>query len=216
MGDGRNDTAPAEFFSKAHGAFQFRGGAHADRLRKRFQQGKILLRHRPLEPSRILGARLGGSEVRAFEMDSRELGAVRIPRQRLAISPDGPLIIGKGCGRERRRHGRRPMQGMLPGRNQVGLHRPVQEIVPPAAMDMHVDESGADPLPAGIDHLPFGRLALGNDGLDPAVPDDQGDPSPDAFRQEEAPATEDSNRHYSLTFKTSPASRATVSFQSSV
>ena len=105
---------------------------------------------------------------------------------------------------------------MLPGRFQVRLHRPVQEIVPPAAMDMHVDESGADPLPGGIDHLPFGRLGLGDDGLDPAVPDDQGEPGPDAFRQEEASAAKDSDGHYSLTFRTSPASRATVSFQSSV
>ena len=108
------------------------------------------------------------------------------------------------------------MQGMLPGRHQIGFHRPVQEIVSPAAMDMHVDESGADPLPGGIDHLPSGRFGLGDDGLDPAVPDNQGHPGPDAFRQKEAPAAEDGNGHYSLTFKTSPASRATVSFQSSV
>ncbi len=216
MGNGRDDAAAPEFLAEAHGPFEFRGGAHADRLRKRLQQRKILLRHRPLEPGRILGARLGQGKVWTFEMDPGELRSLFVQGKRLAIGTDGPLIIGKGSGRERRRHGRRPMQGMLPGRHQVGFHRPVQEIVPPAAMDMHVDESGTDPLSGGIDHLPFGRFGLGDDGFDPAVPDDEGHPGSDTFRQEEASAAEDGNGHYSLTFKTSPASRATVSFQSSV
>ena len=82
-------------------------------------------------------------------------------------------------------------------------------------MDMHVNESRRDELPPGIDPEPFRSFGLGDDGVDPAVPDHQREPGPDAFGQQEPPARE-YRRHYSLTFRTSPASRATVSFQSSV
>ena len=99
VGNGRDDAAAPEFLPKAHGAFELRGGTYTDRLRKRLQQRKILLRHRPLEPGGILGARLGRSEVRAFEMDSRELRPLFVQGKRLAIGADGPLIIGKGSGR---------------------------------------------------------------------------------------------------------------------
>ena len=147
-------------------------------------------------------------------MKAHELCAVPIQGQRLTIGAYGPPVISHGGRCKGGSHRRRPVEGVLPGRFQVGFHGPVQEVVPPAAVDMHVDESRGNVLPAGIDHPAFRSFSFGNDSLDPAVGNEERQTRPDSLRQQQ-PASEKDHPH-SLTFSTSPASRATVSFQSSV
>ena len=104
-------------------------------------------------------------------MDARKPGPGDVQRQGFPVGADRPLVVGVGGRRQGRRHSRRSVQGMLPGRFQISLHGSVQEIVPPAAMDMQVDESRGDKLASGIDPFSRRRVGLGDDGLDPAVPD---------------------------------------------
>jgi hypothetical protein len=205
----------AEFVAQPERPRQLRRRADAHDFGERLQHREILLRRGLLEPGGILRARLGRREERPFEMKPQELRPAGIQRQRFAIGAHGPFIVREGGRRQGRGHRRGSVPGVPPGRFQVRFHRPVQEIVPPAAVDVQVDESGGDILPPGIDPDPFRGLGLGDDGLDPAVPDHERESGPDAFGQQEPPAGE-YERHHSLTFRTSPASRATVSFQSSV
>ena len=82
-------------------------------------------------------------------------------------------------------------------------------------MTMFINQSGPYIKPFRIDPDAVGGIGFGHDRRDTAVFHDQGEAVPDPFGQNQPPAPKDEPAH-SLTFRTSPASRATACFQISV